>query len=320
MIVITGAAGFIGSNLVLELQKRTYNDLILVDDYSNKEKEENYKSVKPNQLIHRNDFFEWLDANHKQVQFIFHLGARTNTAEFDYSVLEKLNLNYTKDVFTKCVKYGLPMLYASSGATYGYGEHGFSDNTNPEILKPLNPYGVSKNEFDKWLLQQNEKPFFWAGLKFFNVYGPNEYHKHRMASVVYHAYNQIVDTGKMKLFRSHNPEFMDGCQQRDFIYVKDVCDIMIFFMETRENSGIYNVGTGRVGTFNELAESVFKAMSKEVEIEYIDIPEDIRDKYQYYTLADVSKLRKIGYEKEFYTLKEGVKDYVTNYLSIRSKN
>jgi ADP-L-glycero-D-manno-heptose 6-epimerase len=217
------------------------------------------------------------------------------------------------------VEYGLPLIYASSAATYGMGEHGYKDSHDIiEKLRPLNPYGESKNEFDKWVITQKEQPFFWAGLKFFNVFGPNEYHKGRMASVVFHAYNQIAETGKMKLFRSHHPDFKDGEQKRDFIYVKDVADICIFLMEHRKQSGIYNVGTGKARTFIDLANAVFHSLHLNPEVEFIDTPEDIRDKYQYFTQAEMSKLRNTGYTKKFYTLEDAVDDYIQSYLKIKA--
>ena len=207
------------------------------------------------------------------------------------------------------------MVYASSAATYGLGEFGYKDDHDiiPK-LKPLNPYGYSKNDFDIWVLEQNEFPPLWAGLKFFNVYGPNEYHKGRMASVIFHAYNQIGQTGEMKLFRSHNPEFTDGGQLRDFVYVKDVVEVCLYMMISSPDSGIYNLGSGQARTFLDLAKNTFKAMGKEEKISFIDTPADIRDKYQYFTEADMSKLIQSGYQKEFTTLEEGVRDYVTNYL------
>lgn len=314
MIVITGAAGFIGSNLASELIKYGYKDLVLVDDFSKTEKKANFSNLFVTALVNRDEFPAWIDLNHKMIEFVFHLGARTNTAEFDLEILRALNTEYTKTVWRKCCEYGLPLIYASSAATYGSGENGFSDSVDSEILSPLNPYGISKNEFDKWAIKQEKKPYFWAGLKFFNVYGPNEYHKGRMSSVIIYAYNQIRDTGKLKLFRSHNPEYADGCQLRDFIYVKDVCSVMMFFMENRKNSGIYNLGTGKARTFKDLGLATFDAMNIPKDIEYVDTPEDIRDKYQYYTQADMNKLISAGYDKLFYTLEQGVNDYVKNYL------
>lgn len=319
MIIVTGAAGFIGSCLVSKLNKEGFEDIVVVDDFSNEEKNKNLEGKKFSAKVDRNTFFEWLDENQKMVQFIFHIGARTDTTEFDVSIFDKLNIGYTQQMWKACVKYGLPLVYASSAATYGMGEFGYDDNH--EVigkLKPLNPYGDSKNDFDKWALAQKEQPYFWAGLKFFNVYGPNEYHKARMASVIFHSYNQIKATGGMKLFRSHNPNYKDGEQLRDFVYVKDVVEILIFLMNHRKNSGIYNLGTGKARTFFDLTKNTFKAMNIDENISFIDTPEDIRDKYQYFTEAKMEKLRKIGYTKEFHTLEEGVEDYVKNYLSSHS--
>jgi ADP-L-glycero-D-manno-heptose 6-epimerase len=297
------------------LIKESYNDLVLVDDFSHAEKTFNYIDKQVTALVNRDDFPKWLDENHKMVQFVFHLGARTNTAEFDIEILTKLNTEYSKTIWRKCCEYGISLVYASSAATYGMGENGFDDNTNPELLIPLNPYGVSKNEFDKWVLKQTKTPYFWAGLKFFNVYGPNEYHKGRMASVVFHAFNQIKSSGTLKLFRSHKAEYKDGGQIRDFVYVKDVCDVMFFLMQNREYSGIYNLGTGNARSFNDLANAVFTALGTKSQIDYIDTPEDIRDKYQYFTEAKIEKLKQIGYFRDFWTLEDGVLDYVRNYLS-----
>lgn len=315
MIIVTGAAGFIGSGLVSRLNQEGFNDVVLVDDFSRNEKQKNYEGKRYSVLVDRDAFKEWIDKNHKQIEFVFHLGARTNTAEFDVAVFNKLNLSYSQMVWNACVEYGLPLVYASSAATYGMGEFGYDDDHAiiPK-LKPLNPYGESKNDFDKWALAQPKKPFFWAGLKFFNVYGPNEFHKGRMASVIFHSFNQISATGKMKLFRSHNPKFTDGGQMRDFVYVKDLCDVMLFLMESRKNSGIYNMGTGKARTFLDLTKATFKAMGVKEDINFIDTPEDIRDKYQYFTEANMGKLRSIGYTKPFTTLEDGVTDYVKNYL------
>lgn len=315
MIVVTGAAGFIGSCLLAGLQEAGYGDLVAVDDFSNHTKNKNLEGKKLTAKVHRNDFFDWIEANHRFIQVIFHLGARTDTTEFNYQIFQELNIDYSKKVWNLCVDFGLPLIYASSAATYGLGELGFEDNHSvTEKLKPLNPYGESKNEFDRWALDQTTKPYFWSGLKFFNVYGPNEYHKGRMASVVYHAFKQVSQTSMMKLFRSHNPNYKDGEQLRDFIYVKDVVDVCIFLMETRKNSGIYNLGTGKARTFVDLTKTTFAAMDKPEHIEFIDTPADIRDKYQYFTEAKMTKLRSIGYKKPFHTLEEGVSDYVKHYL------
>ena len=236
-------------------------------------------------------------------------------SEIDKEIFDRLNLNYSKDVWKYATQYKIPLVYASSAATYGLGEHGYDDSHRVvSKLQPLNPYGDSKNDFDKWVLTQHIKPPFWAGLKFFNVYGPNEYHKARMASVVLHAYRQITRTGKMKLFRSHNDKYDDGGQKRDFIYVKDVHNICTFLMEERPESGLYNVGSGKARTFKTLAVDTFHSMNREVDISYIDTPADIRDKYQYFTEAKMNKLIEAGYSKGFHTLEQGVKDYVENYL------
>lgn len=315
MIIVTGAAGFIGSCLVSQLNKLGFKDVVLVDDFGQPEKKKNYENREYSMEVDRTEFIEWIPENHRLIQFIFHLGARTDTTEFDRSVFDELNLGYSRQVWEKCVEFGIPLVYASSAATYGLGEYGYDDDHDlVEKLKPLNPYGESKNDFDKWVLEQERKPYFWIGLKFFNVYGPNEYHKGRMASVIFHAYNQILETGKMKLFRSHKPEFKDGEQLRDFIYVLDAADVMLFFMNHRKNSGIYNLGTGHARTFNDLVKYTFDAMDLPVAIEYIDTPGDIRDTYQYFTEANMNKIRETGYSGVFRSLNEGIHDYIRNYL------
>lgn len=315
MIIVTGAAGFIGSCLIDKLNSENFNYIIAVDDFSNPDKKPNLDGKHIQEFVEREQFFDWLDANYQEVEFLFHIGARTDTTEFDYAIFEHLNVAYSKKIWEKCIDYQIPLVYASSAATYGLGEHGYDDNESviPQ-LKPLNPYGESKNEFDIWALQQERKPFFWAGLKFFNVYGPNEYHKSRMASVIFHAYHQICKTDRMKLFRSHNPDYTDGGQMRDFVYVKDVVEVCLFLMHHRRNSGIYNLGSGTARTFLDLANSTFAAMNREPQIDFIDTPADIRDKYQYYTQANMSKLRSIGYERPFHTLEDGITDYVQTYL------
>jgi ADP-L-glycero-D-manno-heptose 6-epimerase len=315
MIIITGAAGFIGSCLVSKLNKEGFNDLIIVDDFSDPEKMKNLDGKVFTQKVHRDEFIQWLKENQRLVQFVFHIGARTDTTEFNKDIFDKLNLNYTKDIWNICVEFGLPLVYASSAATYGLGEFGYEDDHEiVEKLKPLNPYGDSKNDFDKWALGQERKPYFWVGLKFFNVYGPNEYHKGRMASVIMHAHKQINDKGEVKLFRSHNTDYKDGEQLRDFVYVKDLVEVCYFLLHHRKDSGLYNLGSGKARTFLDLVKSTFKAVSKVPKIEFIDTPADIRDKYQYFTEANMSKLKSIGYDKSFHTLEEGVKDYVENYL------
>ena len=316
MIVITGAAGFIASFLAQELNKAGRNDLILVDDFSRKDKVSNHDAIQCLSKIDRTDFLDWFSDHHKKVDFVFHLGARTDTTEMDYSIHEALNVKYSKEIWKTCTSSSVPLIYASSAATYGMGENGYEDSHEIVTkLSPLNPYGESKNNFDKWVLNQSTTPPFWAGVKFFNVYGPNENHKGRMASVVYHTYHQIKKTGGMKLFRSHNTDYKDGEQLRDFIYVKDVVDILLFITDCRPDSGLYNVGTGKARSFNDLASLTFQALGLEPNISFIDTPFDIRDKYQYFTEASMHKLKKAGYKKKFYTLEEGVFDYVRSYLN-----
>lgn len=315
MIIVTGAAGFIASCLVSQLNQAGFKDIILVDDFSKAGKYKNFEGKIYTDKIERAVFSEWLANNHQLVQFIFHLGARTDTTEFNKAIFDELNLNYSKTIWNKCVEYGLPLVYASSAATYGLGELGYKDDHSiVENLKPLNPYGESKNEFDKWVLNQKKQPFFWAGLKFFNVYGPNEYHKGRMASVIFHAYNQITKTGEMKLFASHHPNYKDGEQLRDFVYVKDVANVCLFLLENRKHAGIYNLGSGKARTFLDLVNNTFKAMELTPKVSFVPTPEDIRDKYQYFTEANMEKLKSIGYNKPFTSLEEGVEDYVKNYL------
>jgi len=315
MIVVTGAAGFIGSCLVRKLNDEGFNNLVLVDDFSDETKNKNLEGKQFSEKVHRKDLMSWLDGNQNSIDFVLHIGARTDTTEFDYSIFQELNLDYSKDLWEKCIKFQIPFIYASSAATYGMGEFGFEDSHDlVDKLKPLNPYGESKNEFDKWILKQNDKPPFWAGFKFFNVFGPNEYHKARMASVIFHTFNQIKETGAMKLFRSLNQEYKDGEQLRDFIYVKDVCDVLLFMIKHKKDSGIYNLGTAKARSFNDLAKATFNALKKTPNISFIDTPEDIRGKYQYYTEANMKKLRSIGYGKPFTILENGVEDYVKSYL------
>jgi ADP-L-glycero-D-manno-heptose 6-epimerase len=322
MIVVTGASGFIGSCLISLLNQDRFYDIIAVDDFKGLSAHPSHERTGVNlhgkqimAKVDRTEFPQWLKQNEDQVQFVFHIGARTDTTEFNKVVFDELNLNYTKELWNICAELAIPLVYASSAATYGGGEFGYNDDHAiiPQ-LKPLNPYGDSKNDFDLWALQQANAPFFWAGLKFFNVYGPNEYHKGRMASVIFHAYHQISESGGMKLFRSHRAEYTDGGQMRDFVYVKDVAEVCLFLMHHRKNSGIYNLGSGKARSFLDLSHATFQAMGKNPSIEFIDTPADIRDKYQYFTEANMSKLKSIGYTKPFHTLEEGVGDYVTNYL------
>ncbi len=315
MIVITGAAGFIGSCLAKHLNEQGFTQLILVDDFSKKEKQANWEKINYLLTIDRAVFIQWLHNNQAHVRRLFHLGARTDTTEFDTAIFDHLNLHYSQEIWKACTQYEIPLIYASSAATYGLGEYGYDDKHEiVSHLQPLNPYGRSKNDFDIWALQQPTTPPQWYGLKFFNVYGPNEYHKGRMASVIFHAFRQIQQTGRVKLFRSHNPDYKDGEQLRDFVYVKDVVNICHFLLLKLPKSGLYNVGTGQARTFYHLAKATFTALEQPVDIQFIDTPLDIRDKYQYYTEANIKKLRKIGYHQDFYTLERGIADYVKNYL------
>ncbi|MCX6273313.1 MAG: ADP-glyceromanno-heptose 6-epimerase [Bacteroidetes bacterium] len=316
MLVVTGAAGFIGSCLVNKLNNKGLKDIVVVDDFSHATKKPNLEHKIFKERVHREWFFSWFEEHYEEIEFVFHIGARTDTTEFDKAVFDRLNVNYSKEVWALCSRYRIQLIYASSAATYGLGEFGYSDDHGlVERLKPLNPYGESKNEFDKWVLKQENTPPYWAGLKFFNVYGPNEYHKGRMASVIFHAFNQVSQSGKIRLFRSHRPDFEDGMQLRDFIYVKDVVDVIYFLMTYHNKSGIYNLGTGRARSFLDLARATFRAMEKQENIEFIDTPEDIREKYQYFTEADMGKLRSLGYTLPFYSLEEGIEEYVQGYLT-----
>lgn len=323
-IVVTGATGFIGSNLVLALNAQGLNNLILVDDFNGNRQNRHLEAAQFHQKVDRNELMEWLTENGHEVSFVFHLGARTDTTEFNFRVLDALNLSYSKQLWEVCTTKQIPLLYASSAATYGDGSLGFSDaHEQIPFLKPLNPYGLSKHLFDLYALEQSNCPPAWYGLKFFNVYGPHEEHKGRMASVAYHAFHQIKKDGKMKLFKSYLPDYNDGEQLRDFVYVHDIINMCLFFFRQYEAgsagpNGIYNAGTGKPRTFLDLAIALFHAMDLPVHIEFTEMPEDIRDKYQYYTKAEMNKLSASGYELPFMTLEDGIKSYVTYLRTITS--
>jgi len=317
MIVVTGALGFIGSALLGELERAGYGSLVAVDDFSHTHKLHNLEHKNIHQRVERESLFDWLAENARFVQCIFHIGARTRTNEFDWDVLNHLNVEYSQKLWKFCCQENVPLIYASSAATYGNGSQGFSDQGDGKKLLPLNPYGQSKHQFDLWVNDQvalGNQPPFWAGFKFFNVFGPNEYHKDRMASVVFHAFHQIQNTGKMKLFKSYRSDYADGSQRRDFVYIKDVTSVLMYFMENRRHSGLYNLGSGESHTFKELAESVFEALGIAPQIEYIDMPEDIRDNYQYYTQAEMDKVREAGFVSSFWDFSAAVSDYVQGYL------
>ncbi|MFN0217140.1 MAG: ADP-glyceromanno-heptose 6-epimerase [Saprospiraceae bacterium] len=333
MIAVTGAAGFIGSCMVKRLNDAGYTDVLAVDDFSRPDKNRNLEGKQLWGQMHRLNFVRWLERNHADVDAVIHLGARTDTTEQNREIFNELNLEYSRALWMICAGFDIPLLYASSAATYGLGEIGYTDDheTIPQ-LKPLNPYGQSKQDFDVWVLEQtrNDKQetityagssfivhsssFPWAGFKFFNVYGPNEYHKGRMASVIFHTARQIKSTGEMKLFRSHRPDYQDGAQSRDFIYVKDLVDVLLYFLETKPASAIYNLGTGQARTFLDLATGTFRALDLTPKISFIDTPADIRDTYQYFTQAEMDKLRAAGYQEPFIGLEEGIEDYVKRFL------
>jgi ADP-L-glycero-D-manno-heptose 6-epimerase len=315
MIVITGAAGFIGSYLTGKLNKAGYTDLILVDKIDHPWKEMNLKDKKYREFIDRDLFFKWLIGNSRDVEFVYHLGARTDTIGQEPHLYQQLNLIYSQRLWNICSEIQVPFIYASSAATYGNGEEGFSDShRNISNLRPLNLYGWSKHDFDVWALKQMRTPPFWAGMKFFNVFGPNEYHKGRMASVVLHAYKMIRESGKMELFRSHHHDYVDGGQSRDFIFVEDIANVMMYFMDTRKSQGIFNVGTGKARSFLDLTISVFNSLNLSPDISFIDTPIDLRGRYQYFTEAEIQKLRDAGYTKPFTSLEDGVGIYVDEYL------
>jgi len=325
-IVVTGAAGFIGSCMVEYLNQAGFENLIIVDDFGVEGKRKNWEAKKFHAAVERHSLFDWLAEHQPKLQCVIHLGARTDTTEFDYSIHEMLNVQYSKDVWQYCAEHQVPLIYASSAATYGDGNLGYDDNHDiVEQLQPLNPYGVSKNEFDKWALTQTATPPSWAGLKFFNVYGPNEGHKARMASVIWHSFNQIHKDGVVKLFKSHKAGFEDGKQLRDFVYVKDVVKVIDWMRNEMQignwsssNNGLYNLGTGKARTFEDLVKATFAGLDMQPNIEFIDMPLDIRDKYQYFTEANMSKLQSIGYNHSFYSLEEGVDDYVRHYLRTKA--
>jgi ADP-L-glycero-D-manno-heptose 6-epimerase len=321
-IVVTGTAGFIGSVFVQYLNEQGLDQLILVDDFGVESKRNNWEHKKFIKVIERQAFLSQLNSLDFNIDAIVHLGARTDTTEFNYAIHEELNVEYSKALWNYATQKQIPFIYASSAATYGDGAHGYNDSHDIlDQLAPLNPYGISKNEFDKWAIAQTTHPPVWTGLKFFNVYGPNESHKGRMASVIFHAFNQIKTTGLVKLFRSHKEGFKDGEQLRDFIYVKDLVKVIHWMLQqmlsstwVEKNNGLYNLGTGKARSFYDLAANTFIAQGLAPNIEFIDMPLDIRDKYQYFTEANMNKLRAAGYSAPFTSLEDGVKDYVVNYL------
>lgn len=315
MIIVTGGAGFIGSCVVRTLNDAGIEDIIIVDNIASTDKWMNMRNKKYIKYVNKSEFLQEIPS-YKNVEAIIHMGAQSSTTEKNFDYLWKNNFEYTKMLWNYCADKQIQFIYASSAATYGDGSEGFDDKTDIDRLMPLNGYGYSKQVFDLWVKHQAFVfPKQYVGLKFFNVYGPNEYFKGSMASMIFHGYKQIQESGKVKLFKSCNPNYEDGGQLRDFVYVKDICSVIYWLLQNPQVSGLFNVGTGRTQSFRELAEAIFHALGLEPNIEYIDMPEHLREKYQYYTKAEMEKLYRVGCNKKFMSLEEGVKDYVLNHLN-----
>ena len=315
MIVVTGGAGFIGSAIVWRLNQLGNDNILIVDELGIDEKWKNLTSLKFADYMNKWDFLDKIETETDlDIEAIIHMGANSSTTEKDADYLIENNYEYTKSLALYSVNKNIRFIYASSAATYGDGSLGFGDNESEiNLLRPLNMYGYSKQLFDLWAIRNNLTDKI-AGIKYFNVYGPNEYHKEDMRSVVNKAYDQIKETGKVKLFKSENPLYKDGEQKRDFIYIKDAVEMTLFFLFNREKNGIYNVGSGKARTWNDLVKSIFSALGKPVEIDYINLPPHLKSKYQYFTEADISKIKKAGYTHPLFSLEDGVADYVKNYL------
>lgn len=313
-IMVTGGAGFIGSCLIRSLNDRGIRDIIVVDHIDSTQKWRNLVNKSFLTYIPKEELPDRLEKLRGEVDTVFHLGACSSTTELDFDYLWRNNVEYSQMLWNYCAENKTRLIYASSAATYGDGANGFDDSLDISLLRPLNGYGYSKQLFDLWAEKQTHTPAQHVGLKFFNVYGPNEYCKSDMASMVYHGYRQAKERGSIRLFRSYRQEYTDGGQLRDFVYVKDVCEVMLWLWEHREVNGLFNVGTGRACSFSGLAEAVFHALDRAAEVEYIEMPDTLRDRYQYYTMAEMEKLREKGYDGRFRDLEEGVRDYVQNYL------
>lgn len=312
MIVVTGATGFIGSIIVWELNQRGLTDILCVDTVPPQARPGILDKKKYTQFLDHNEFLKSLSENPDQkIDWIIHMGACSSTTEMNVEFLRENNTLYTQKLFEYCRDHEVPFIYASSGACYGDGEQGFDDQTDPHFLHPLNPYGDSKVNFDRWVLKQKKFPPLWMGLRFFNVYGPNEYYKKDMSSVVFKAYRQIKVNGALKLFRSHNPEYRDGEQLRDFVYVKDISRWIMEIMDGTGYSGIYNMGYGQARSWLDLAKNVFANLQRELKIEWTDVPEDIRDRYQYFTEAKMDRFLSQGFSKPQWSLEDGIRDYIT---------
>ncbi|MBS5932233.1 MAG: ADP-glyceromanno-heptose 6-epimerase [Clostridiales bacterium] len=314
MIVVTGGAGFIGSCIVRCLNEKGIDDIIIVDNIKSSEKWKNIANKKYVEYYNRDEFLRILPNIDEKITHIIHMGACSSTTEKDFEYLYGNNYNYTRELWKYCTEKQISFIYASSAATYGNGDFGFDDKKDIKDYLPLNGYGYSKQLFDLWAEKQESAPLQHVGLKFFNIYGPNEYFKGSMASVILHGYKSIKENGKISLFKSYNTNYSDGMQLRDFVYVKDVCKVIMYFIEHSELSGLYNVGTGKARAFYDLGKAVFSALDMESNIEFIEMPESLRAKYQYFTESKMQKLYDTGYAGDFYSLEEGVKDYVQNYL------
>ena len=318
MIVVTGGAGFIGSALIWQLNENGYEDIVIIDQLGLGDKWKNLLKRQFTNILSIEEGIDWLIDHAENVEAIFHMGACSSTTERDADYLMSNNLHYSMDLWNICVKNDIPFIYASSAATYGSEESIFNDqHESAGSLKPINKYGYSKYLFDRWALNQKKAPSSWFGLKFFNVYGPQEYHKGSQASVVFHAYPQIKQGSRLKLFKSHRIDIDDGMQKRDFVYVKDVVKVMqhLWLKRGEAKSGIYNLGSGQANSFLDLGKAVFQALEKPVDIDWIEMPDALKNQYQYFTEANLEKLRRDGlYLDTFTSLQDGVHDYVTNYL------
>ncbi len=311
MIVVTGATGFIGSMIVWELNNKGFEDILCVDTVPPQARPGMLDNKKYSLYLNQNEFLKFLEKGpEEKIDWIIHMGACSSTTEMNVDFLYENNTLYTQKLFEFCRDNEVPFIYASSGACYGDGTQGFDDQTDPELLKPLNPYGDSKLNFDRWVLKQKDFPPLWMGLRFFNVYGPNEYYKKDMSSVVFKAYRQIKVNGSLKLFKSHIPEYKDGEQLRDFVYVKDITNWISEIMSGKGYSGIYNMGYGQARSWLDLAKSVFKNMGRELNIEWIDIPEEMRPRYQYFTEAKMERFLSQGFSQPQWRLEDGVTDYI----------
>ncbi len=315
MIIVTGANGFIGSAFIWELNRSGESDIIAVDRIGLKERSALLQSKRIKKFLLKDEIWHFLaSSDAKLVRAVVHMGACSSTTEMDEVFLKENNTEYTKSLWAWCAKNAVPYLFASSGAIYGDGSLGFSDESDPQLFTALNPYGLSKLVVDQWVLKQNEAPPYWYALRFFNVYGPNEYYKGEMASVVFKATGQIRDSSELKLFKSNNPKYADGKQMRDFVYVKDITRWMLELLNRKIHSGIYNMGNGLARTWLDLANCTFGAMKRPVKISWIDIPETLRPRYQYYTEANMTKLFTAGLSRPEWPLEKGITDYVENYL------